>query len=105
MLQLRRFRLSSGLFSKFKAIRFLLAGRVLYRRLRVIVSKAMFALLAVGVVAAGCSQMAGSSQSGLPKGPQVEAGSKHWFAGRLVGPGPVLTDKFGGPIFGWAIDE
>jgi len=71
----------------------------------VIVSKAMFALLAVGVVAAGCSQMAGSSQSGLPKGPQVEAGSKHWFAGRLVGPGPVLTDKFGGPIFGWAIDE
>lgn len=27
------------------------------------------------------------------------------FARRAVGPGPIVSSKFGGPIFGWAIDE
>jgi hypothetical protein len=62
------------------------------------------ALLATAAFASSCTNMAGSNSNSLPHGPQIEA-AKQTLAGRLVGPGPVLTSKFGGPIFGWAIDE
>jgi hypothetical protein len=54
------------------------------------------ALLAALAFASGCA---------LSQGPPVNPAAKQSFAGRLVGIGPVLTSKFGGPILGWAIDE
>jgi hypothetical protein len=82
---------------------FLISGRVAERRLAVIGSSASrFAFLAVVGLASGCTT--GSNLSGLPQGPQIGAAGQI-LGGRLVGPGAVLTSKFGGPIFGWAIDE
>ncbi|HZY95740.1 MAG TPA: hypothetical protein VFE35_01425 [Candidatus Cybelea sp.] len=63
-----------------------------------------FAQLAAVAFASGCTNMVGSNSSSLPHGPPIDT-AKQTLAGRLVGPGPVLTSKFGGPIFGWAIDE
>jgi hypothetical protein len=63
-----------------------------------------FAQLAAVAFASGCTNVAGSNSSSLPNGPPINT-AKQSLAGRLVGPGPVLTGKFGGPIFGWAIDE
>lgn len=62
-----------------------------------------FALVAAVSLASGCVKLSGSDPSGLPQGTQT--GARQTFASRLTGPGPVLTSKFGGPIFGWAIDE
>ena len=59
-------------------------------------SENRLALLAAVVFASGCA---------LSQGPPIDPAAKQAVAGRLVGPGPVLTGKFGGPIFGWAIDE
>jgi hypothetical protein len=64
-----------------------------------------YALLAAVALVAGCTKLAGSNSGGLPQGPQAGTGARQTLAGRLTGPGPVLTSKFGGPIFGWAIDE
>lgn len=63
------------------------------------------ALLATIALVAGCTKIAGSNSGGLPLSPQAATAARQIVAGRLVGPGPVLTSKFGGPIFGWAIDE
>ncbi|HVR47992.1 MAG TPA: hypothetical protein VMT95_15285 [Candidatus Binatia bacterium] len=63
------------------------------------------ALLATIAFVAGCAKLAGSNSGGLPLSPQAATAGRQVVAGRLVGPGPVLTSKFGGPIFGWAIDE
>jgi hypothetical protein len=54
------------------------------------------ALLTAVVLASGCAQL---------QGPPIDPTAKRSVAGHLVGLGPVLTGKFGGPIFGWAIDE
>jgi len=59
-------------------------------------------LAAVAAFASGCSNMAGSNS--LPHGQPIGS-VKQTLAHRLVGPGAVLTSHFGGPIFGWAIDE
>jgi hypothetical protein len=59
-------------------------------------SASRFALLTAVVFASGCA---------LSQGPPIAPTAKQAVAGRLVGPGPILTGKFGGPIFGWAIDE
>ncbi len=63
------------------------------------------ALLVAVALAAGCTKLAGSGSSGLPLGPQAASAGRQFVAGRLAGPGPVLTSRFRGPIFGWAIDE
>jgi hypothetical protein len=44
-----------------------------------------------------------SSNGGLPPGSATVARAAG--VSRLVGPGPVLTSKDGGPILGWGIDE
>jgi hypothetical protein len=64
-----------------------------------------FALLAAVALAAGCAKLEESNSGGLPQGRQGGTGARQTSAGRLTGPGPILTSKFGGPIFGWAIDE
>jgi hypothetical protein len=63
------------------------------------------ALLAALALASSCSAISGSGSGGVAPEPQSPLGARHSFGGRLVGPGPILTGKFGGPIFGWAIDE
>jgi hypothetical protein len=59
-------------------------------------------LAAVAAFASGCSNTVGSNS--LPHGPPIGT-VKQILTHRRVGPGAVLTSYFGGPIFGWAIDE
>lgn len=64
----------------------------------------IFALLGVVTLVSGCTRPVGSN-SALPQPAAVNVGARQTAAGRLVGPGAIVTSKFGGPIFGWAIDE
>jgi hypothetical protein len=74
-------------------------------------------LLGTCLVGAIASWLPGSAQAkpvlpvyGFPNGPDGSqvTGNAHRLqvaADRPVGPGAILTAKFGGPIFGWSIDE
>ncbi len=56
----------------------------------------------IAIFAAGCSArgLDGGSVAALSRG-----APPHPFARPGVGAGPIVTSKFGGTIFGWAIDE
>jgi hypothetical protein len=59
-------------------------------------------LIVAAALGSGCTAMPGSNAQPLA---QQDAQARTAFVGRLIGPGPILNSKFGGPIFGWAIDE
>jgi hypothetical protein len=54
-------------------------------------------ILVGATLISGCATTAAPSPQALPQAVRI--------AGRAVGPGKVLTSRFGGPIYGWAIDE
>lgn len=56
----------------------------------------------IAIFAASCS--AGGGGAGRPVTPLLRSQAQP-FARRAVGPGLTVTSKFGGQIFGWAIDE
>ena len=55
----------------------------------------------IAIFAASCSAGGGNGGPVAALSPSAQQP----FARRSVGPGPVVTSKFGGTIFGWAIDE
>jgi len=62
-------------------------------------------LLCASALGSGCAAMPGSNTRGLTPAPPIGTHVRTAFAHHLNGPGPVLTSKFAGQIFGWGIDE
>jgi hypothetical protein len=60
---------------------------------------------AVSAFAASLSACAGSRGAPTNGFPGLSASGTRPAAHRAAGPGVIVTSKFGGPIYGWAIDE